>query len=1033
MRIFDFPQERVSYVVDFPAHTVKKKELKLTALHEEPPRDVVFQLSDAVEEDGFLRKATVHFRADLPRGAERRFRLQHCPGETQAPFPKQAGVSDVAGNEAVLLANLLRVKVPYGRREFAEGKPLSEIPAPILALACGPEGGEWKGAGRFEAPEAVRVLSIEAGPLVEGPLFARYRVSYRLQGGKTYTANLTTQYGETHALIDENLQGFSPEDEAYLRFDFLPGIDPDQRWVMNNGGYEAAHQTVGFSYTGAFDKELEPGGRLPFELGLYHPNSLGVMRAASFLKEDGDCALMFVIDRLREWKTARRLIWRERAVPGFLNFFHRDGAKYMRARLEGGERHWAISLIPRNEWQLAPGAEHKRKGKNDTLRAGPEIRLFQKLTEFSLDRVKDLEFDWPESTERRLPPEFSRERSFRAEEGASAAADDAPISCEEWLARYGLEGKQPFLRCLVSAFWDYSGNVGPVSFRAMPRWFGDYDRSRATWTEEQRRHIRSLLVFMAASSEDDVNLPHHSMLAGHPNFINDVKQVLPLACAVFPDHPRARQWRDSFMGYFDEFLDAYQRKDDPQHNAIGGRWTENIACYSGTALIALLHEHEALQRFDGTDLLADPRVHAWIRWYRDSMMSPHDGVRLVPPEGAHATSFDPDSVQGHYKTLFEGARRMANSAPQLSRQMRWIETNGREGERPPVESVLIRDYGPVMRHDFGGPNEAYAHLLQIAGPWNYRWGEGGGVLYYGAKGKVWSFNGREHNGDEFDINKVTGFSVGGKGLGRHPTDQPLYDFGFAQFYRALGTAGPADAAGHEKTAGGAPAYLSRGIMMLRDDYIALYDDVEGEAEGQFVWVNAWDLPQLCQIKPGAPFETEEYRDEPRESKLYEGRTLRAARCRGRGDFLTLVSPQPLKARTAPFGAVVNDSEFILCNDRPLDLRDERLHFRGTAGYARPGQLALFEGDLLGLDGFEIRREGGEFGFSAAAGDGRITGRIVGRAGGLISIVPPSGFKVQNAKISLAGSPLEARVENGAVSFDVEIAQRDGCKAYEITF
>jgi hypothetical protein len=65
----------------------------------------------------------------------------------------------------------------------------------------------------------------------------------------------------------------------------------------------------------------------------------------------------------------------------------------------------------------------------------------------------------------------------------------------------------------------------------------------------------------------------------------------------------------------------------------------------------------------GLILLADPRVHAWIRWYRDAMMSPHAGVRLVPPQGAHATSFDPALGGGYYRVLFEIARRMENSAP----------------------------------------------------------------------------------------------------------------------------------------------------------------------------------------------------------------------------------------------------------------------------------------------------------------------------------------------------------------------------------
>jgi hypothetical protein len=310
-------------------------------------------------------------------------------------------------------------------------------------------------------------------------------------------------------------------------------------------------------------------------------------------------------------------------------------------------------------------------------------------------------------------------------------------------------------------------------------------------------------------------------------------------------------------------------------------------------------------------------------------------------------------------------------------------------------------------------------------------GRGQRRLYYGAKGSIWSSNGREDNGDAFDINKVTGFSVGGRGLGRHATDQLLYDFGFAQFYRARGEQGRGDAPRHELTLGGAKGYSSRAIMMLRDDYIALYDDVAEQSEGQFVWVSGSQLPEFSQIKPGVEFERSEYQDPSRRQGDHEGRTFTVARARGRGDFFTLVSPAPLKSQAAPFGAIVEDSEFVLCCDKPLDYEDPRLRFRGTAGYARPGQLALFEGELLALDGFEVQREGGDFGISAAMDGERIIGHITGRQGGLVSIIPPAGFDISAAKASVAGSAVEVNIENGAIHFAVEIMQRDGTIAYEI--
>ena len=79
---------------------------------------------------------------------------------------------------------------------------------------------------------------------------------------------------------------------------------------------------------------------------------------------------------------------------------------------------------------------------------------------------------------------------------------------------------------------------------------------------------------------------------------------------------------------------------------------------------------------------------------------------------------------------------------------------------------------------------------------------------------------------------MTSFSVNGKGLERHATDQPLYDFDFAQFYRAV--ADPVTAA--------MTGYRSRGMMMLRDDFIALYDEVDPGVSSQFTWVTQSDFP-----------------------------------------------------------------------------------------------------------------------------------------------------------------------------------------------
>ncbi len=119
---------------------------------------------------------------------------------------------------------------------------------------------------------------------------------------------------------------------------------------------------------------------------------------------------------------------------------------------------------------------------------------------------------------------------------------------------------------------------------------------------------------------------------------------------------------------------------------------------------------------------------------------------------------------------------------------------------------------------------------------NYRWSYAG-VVYYGAKNKVWSYNTAETNGDEFNINELSAFNVKGKGLTASPTDQLLYDFDFAQFYRQPGKDGD--------------IYLARALMVLRDDYIVISDEVKSsDILGTFNWVNVYDLPQIYQLKTG---------------------------------------------------------------------------------------------------------------------------------------------------------------------------------------
>ena len=187
--------------------------------------------------------------------------------------------------------------------------------------------------------------------------------------------------------------------------------------------------------------------------------------------------------------------------------------------------------------------------------------------------------------------------------------------------------------------------------------------------------------------------------------------------------------------------------------------------------------------------------------------------------------------------------------------------------------------------------------------------------------------------------------------------------------------------------------------------------------GQFTWINSGDLPHIAQLQPGTA---------PEKSS-----TKSTQHYRGKGDFLTLVSPMARKARRTSFGVIIGNSEHILVSDKPFEHADKQLAFRGKVGYARKGELALFEGTEFRLGKFSIAREGGDFGLSTAIKGRRITGHVSVRSGGRIKIIPPVTFNPKRVKATLAGRALQVMVKDGTIHFTVELKQADGRREFAI--
>ncbi|MFC5701744.1 discoidin domain-containing protein [Cohnella faecalis] len=817
--IYEFPEETIGYPLTFAGYNVTPDHIRLRQYGQSSP--LVYQLANvSLNGSGFLTGATIYFRTGLNFGVLKRYTVDWDSSYSPS-FDNPVTFSDNGDGTATIAGNEQQIKVPYGNVNL-NGAALSSVPAPLLALSRQP--GSWIGSGSFSAPAGINVSSLNGRVTEQGPLFIKYTVTYTINNGRIYNAEMTVRHGEKYVTVDETYEGFLSSHSAFLRFSYKNGVDPDGRIVMQNGGYI---RTTSGGRSGLYGEGADSSGKLPYELGIYAVNSNNLARSTSFWKDSGSEAILFATYRLKDWKTETRQIYNA-YIKQNLRFYSNATDKYMEASIEGTERHWALSVIPRSQEVLSgrrmsdmvkpPDALIDTAWTNIPTSVGqqpgtaPDVKLWQKLADFSLDGYKDMVFDFPEDASRTLPiPGYN----------------NVPIADpnDYWTDKYSFSPFRKFYN-LTDKYWDVSSDLGPTGNfgRAARYLFSDYAYNRGNWGYDERKRTRSLLVFMGYLAAGDNNLPHTSMLSGHPNFNLDVKQTIALAAGAFPEHPHAASWKAAFLQDYDECFAAYMRQFNASQRTEAGRWYENLPTYANASLMPMMAAQASLISYDQTDIFAHPGFKTLLRWVMNSL-SPNEraSFRTPVPVGAHASGGDPGGeFDGIYRLL---ADRAALSDPLLGSQMLWSATNGAQGVNPQLQSTVYTDFGPVLRYDFGGPNEAFLYLQQLTGP-GYRWSPStNGAVYYAAKGKRYSWSGGEDSGDYIDLNKLPLFQLNGKSLGDHKADGILYNFGEVQYYNAAAN-------------GSSAPYLSRGILMVRGDYIGIYDDLSGAAaNGAFQWTN----------------------------------------------------------------------------------------------------------------------------------------------------------------------------------------------------
>lgn len=1002
-----FREELISYDISFPG-TFPKKYLKLR----EGSTIKEYQLSDVKEnKDGNLLNATVWFRTGLDASSDirffptRTFTLEEDAGYN-ANFKDRVTFIDNKDGTAVIKSNLQTIMVPYN-----VSSPTADH-APIMKISRD-KGLTWVGKGSISEPVSIRTEIVK-----DGNLYLVYRLTYEFGFGKEYQLVLKVQYNEKHVTIEESIKNISLPDRLKVKFSYKDGVDPDGRLFMGNGTYHNDDKS------GEYSKKLKNNGRLPHGLGLYAANAGGLARGTVFWNDNGDNAIMFALYNTKNWKTERYHVWGMLFSDEMMYFYSTPDDKYMEWTIVGERRYWALSLIPRNEvvvqsqngskdfyWYARSDLEGLPSSKWHLHGSGPEVKLWQKLGGLSLNWVKDIVFEWDEKSSAR----YQETESYTFEEWKK----------HDYVPYNGYNNRMGLFDKYYDAFSASATSLG----RTQPKWIGAYASSRVNWDSKTRLHVRSFIIwYIHSMMELEEFMPWTPVMAGHPNFA--AEGTFPgVYAAVFPNHPKVLEWKSSYYYFLRNYLKVYLRPADPRFNALEGRHVENLGCYNYASMRGIYDNLIGFKYYyDGTDVIADPEIKQgmkhWLSWNMDCLVTAMDidnysgEYTYNIPLGDHAAELQEGPGWEFYGLLYKMADYIADELPILSGNLKWVLTNGREGIKPELESVLYNDFGAILRYDFGGPDETYLHFSNIGrqGRWlnhishittvndtydwiwrqnpNYRWGNYRltGNLYYASKGKLYSWSSREATNQGPDY-KLSIYQVGEHSLDNSDTDQVLYNFDFAQYFRE-----------------GRPlnGYISRGVMMVRGDYIGIYDDVYPGVSGEFKWASyKVNRPKIIPVKAGDD------------------------------DNLHIIGPDDslLLAVNISSGAKVNSSEYVFMSDSMNSFYDEIVVFEGRNGYASNYQLAIFEGFKIAYNDFILEKDKGDFGVSAEYSSSKesIKGRFAGRSGGKVYIKPPKNISMSNLTVKIDGEIVSYELVDNKISFDISIRQSQGYKKYLVKF
>ena len=982
---YAWPRSCLSYQLEFAPGEAHKDSLWLRS---EAGAPLPMQLNGLHLEGDYVLGGELLLLGDLPPGGERRFHLEYEDRASDGERQDQAGaVPHRDAGESAGTAGAVSVRqLDSGMTDVDNGR-LRVVFPPEAAYAPG------KGTILFElgtvrdgllakawVQGAEGAVSVERKQINLGPIRHEYAICCRFTGGASYTLVLRITAGMECLELEETMEGFDAANGSFLVLEW-DGLQADSRYAR----YRGKEQTDAF----LLEEGLMPFRLLPYDnLRSWHRTNMAV-----FYDEKQSVAAGIFTGDAAKWDDGEYALWRSSDTLAIR--FRKQGRVRWEYPLATGRRSSYAAV-----YDAAVDVNRDQEKVNSNSHESEETEayigeLYQWFTLIPLNKVKDWVLDWEEPQEqypRLFEPALLPETvdwGFFKQKGVPL-----PEEVEEALYRRS-----------------YSLNhvlyTGPVTSREFAGWVPLLDLTAREMDPARFRRLKAAAAFMAYVREDENIMPVRTMLAGHPNFLMDIKAVPGLMSALFPGHPHAGRWMEDFERSMALNLKYHTRPEIPAWEAKGGRWTENLGCYVWAALVPAVRTAWCIRKtYKRNTLLQSSHIYRLAGWLVESLSAPVAGRRSYPPQGAHSGGYS-DPFEPPYILRVLGEMLMASEpllAEQLLavcppdasgfeerekgmdvwRQMLHGPSSSHPGTPPVLTSIKHTGYGITLRADVNGPREMSVHLQQIDEGPNYRWGrsgEGGcGSVYYYAEGKRFSYNRPEDVGDDNmgDGEGVCAFAAlhghEYRTIGRNELTEPLQDYGFAQFAELL--AGP-----YAK-----PFYMSRSVIMSGNDYIVLFDQVADlRVRGRFSWFSrkGEELPEIVQLKPGVPGVPVALGGPADHPPVPGGTYVRGNYPHGYpdgapgvyydgfGHFLTLVThhkqggPILVRVEATAYGAftvLADRTDHIFRDGAELRWEKGDAMFRGNAGIIRchdngVTEAALFKGTAIGVGGIRLELAG----------------------------------------------------------------------------